>query len=328
MASPLKKQEALRLPDQIRRTILSPAPLDDAVGKQYWPDDREAIIAPEENADPIGDDAHSPVKGIVHRYPDRVLLKVTDTCAVYCRFCFRKETVGKGEGMLSAEELDSALGYIRSDETIREVILTGGDPLTLSNRRLSDLLGKLEAIPHLDIIRLHTRAPLVQPDRVDVGLVSAFLSLKKALYVVVHVNHAQEIDRPVEEAFFRLSRSGAVLLSQTVLLRGVNDKAEILESLFRTLLAHRVKPYYLHHPDLAPGTGHFRVSIKEGQDIVRAMRGKVSGLAYPTYVLDLPGGYGKMPLTPNYLEELADGAYKIEDYKGEKHLYPPKGECA
>lgn len=319
-----KKQDIPRLPVQVRRTILSPVPLEDAVGKQYVPDARENIVTPDENADPIGDDAHSPVKGIVHRYPDRVLLKITDTCAVYCRFCFRKEMVGKGEGVLSADELDAALSYVRNHTEIREVILSGGDPLTLSNRRLGDLLAILEKIPHIDIIRIHTRAPLVQPDRVDDGLTTLFLSLKKALYVVLHVNHAQEVNGAVKDAFFRLARGGAVLLSQSVLLKGINDNAAVLEDLFRTLLANRVKPYYLHHPDLAPGTGHFRLSIKEGQDIVKALRGNVTGLAYPTYVLDLPGGYGKMPLTPGYLESLADGTYLVEDYNGKKHPYPPE----
>lgn len=328
MASPLKKLDIPRLPEQVRRTILSPVPLEDAVGKQYLPDVRETLIAPEENGDPIGDDAHSPVKGIVHRYPDRVLLKITDTCSVYCRFCFRKEMVGQGEGMLSAQEIEAAIAYVRTDENIREVILTGGDPLTLSNRRMTELFAQLDSIPHLDIIRIHTRGPIVRPERVDEEMCDLFASIKRALYVVLHVNHAQEIDANVEAALKMLSRSGAVLLSQSVLLKGVNDDATVLEALFRKLLANRVKPYYLHHPDFAPGTGHFRVSIKEGQDIMKTLRGRVSGLAYPTYVLDLPGGYGKMPLTPNYLEELAGGAYRIEDYQGEKHLYPPKGNAA
>lgn len=317
----LKKTAQDNLPAQVRATILSPAPLADPVGKQYVPDAREQIITPDENADPIGDHAHTPVKGIVHRYPDRVLLKVTDTCAVYCRFCFRKEMVGQGEGVLTEDELAGAFAYIRGDKNIREVILTGGDPLTLSNRRLGAVLAALESIPHIDIIRIHTRAPLVQPARINNELAALFLSLKKALYVVLHVNHAQEINAAVRDAFFTLSRSGAVLLSQSVLLKGVNDDAAILEDLFRTLLANRVKPYYLHHPDMAPGTGHFRIPIKEGQDIVKALRGKVTGLAYPTYVLDLPGAYGKMPLTPNYIEQRADGSYIIEDYEGEKHEY-------
>lgn len=323
-----KAHPKIILTEQVRQTILSSFPLEDPVGRQYFPDGRETIVALNEDADPIGDHAYSPVKGIVHRYPDRALLKITDTCAVYCRFCFRKEMVGKGEGVLSADELFSSLSYIRGHKELREIILTGGDPLTLSNRRIEDLLKELAAIEHLDIIRIHTRAPLVQPERVDEGLAALFSSLKKALYIVLHVNHAQEIDAKVKDAFFRLSRSGAVLLSQTVLLKGVNDDAEILEDLFRTLLANRVKPYYLHHPDLAPGTGHFQVSIKQGQDIIKSLRGNISGLAYPTYVLDLPGGYGKMPLTPSYLEALSNDTYIVEDYKGQKHLYPPQAKAA
>lgn len=317
----VKQTPAIRLPDNVERTICAP---DDAVARQYLPDEREDIILPEENADPIGDTRHSPVKGLVHRYPDRVLLKITDTCAVYCRFCFRKEMVGKGEGVLSPFEIGYALNYIRQNQGIREVILSGGDPLTLSNRRLGDLLTALHSIDHLDIIRFHTRAPLVTPERVDEELVTLLAAQEKAVYVVVHVNHAQEINESVRGAFKRLSQSGAVLLSQTVLLKDINDSAETLEALFRMLLANRVKPYYLHHPDLAPGTSHFRVSIKRGQDIMKQLRGRISGLAYPTYVLDIPGGYGKVPLTASYLEELADGTYKVEDIEGRMHVYPPK----
>jgi lysine 2,3-aminomutase len=318
MSARIKKSDQPRLPTQVQATIQTK---NDPVARQYLYDPREKNIRPEENADPIGDDAHSPMKGIVHRYPDRVLLKITDTCAVYCRFCFRKEMVGQGNGILSLEEINSALGYIHSAPGVREVILTGGDPLTLSNRRLADLLAKLSQIPHLDIIRFHTRAPLVSPQRIDSELVDMIAGMNKAVYLVMHVNHAQEINEAVKAALKRLSRSGAVLLSQTVLLKDINDSATVLESLFRTLLANRVKPYYLHHPDLAPGTHHFRVSIKRGQDIMKALRGTITGLGYPTYVLDLPCGYGKMPLTPCYIETLADGSYSVEDYQGRKHMY-------
>ncbi len=318
-----KTDPALKLPEQVDHTILSP---DDAVARQYLPDDRENIILPEEDADPIGDNAHSPTKGLVHRYPDRVLLKITDTCAVYCRFCFRKEMVGKGEGVLSPFEIGDALNYIRANPQIREIILSGGDPLTLSNRRLGDVLSALGAIDHLDIIRFHTRAPLVQPSRIDEELVALLRAQTKAIYIVLHVNHPQEIDDNIKAAFQRLSHSGAVLLSQTVLLKDINNEADVLEQLFRTLLANRVKPYYLHHPDMAPGTSHFRLSIKEGQDIMRKLRGRVTGLAYPTYVLDIPGGYGKVPLNASYVEELADSTYKVTDINGHTHAYPPKGE--
>ncbi|PZQ45219.1 MAG: lysine-2,3-aminomutase-like protein [Micavibrio aeruginosavorus] len=323
MQKPASKTEPdVLLTEQVRRTIRAP---DDAVARQYLPDTRENIILPEEDSDPIGDDAHSPVKGLVHRYPDRVLFKVTDTCAVYCRFCFRKDMVGQGKGVLTPFEIGDAINYIRANPQIREVIFSGGDPLTLSNRRLENILDALNEINHLEIIRFHTRAPLVHPARIDDGLVALFQKQPKALYVVLHVNHPQEIDGTVQAVFRRLSLSGATLLSQSVLLKGINNDAAVLEQLFRTLLANRVKPYYLHHPDMATGTSHFRVTIKEGQDIMRTLRGRVTGLAYPTYVLDIPGGFGKIPLTPSYLESLENGTYNVTDVHGQTHAYPPKG---
>lgn len=320
-AASLKNDTAPRLTDQVRRTILGEDALSDPVGRQYVPDIRENILSPQEDADPIGDDAHSPCKGIVHRYPDRVLLKITDTCAVYCRFCFRKEMVGKGDGVLRDSILEEAYAYIAGKPDIREVILTGGDPLTLSNRRLKEVMDRLSALKNIDIIRFHTRAPLVNPERVDDGLIEILAGAEKAVYVVLHVNHAQEMDDNVRKSIRRLNRSGAVLLSQTVLLKDVNDDPAILADLFRTLLKNRIKPYYLHHPDLAPGTGHFRLGIERGQEIMKALRGHVTGLAWPTYVLDLPGGHGKMPLTQSYIQETAQGCYLIEDYKGNVHLY-------
>ncbi len=308
-----------RLTKQVRATMRT----DDArdpVAAQYQYDPREETILPDELDDPIGDHVHAPVKGIVHRYPDRLLLKITDSCAVYCRFCFRKEMVGKGDGMLRADELDAALDYIRRAPQVREVILTGGDPLTLSNRRLQELFDALCAIPHIDILRIHSRAPLTNPERIDDGFLAMAAALKKPLYLVVHVNHAQEIDETIKTAFHKLNRAGVVLLSQSVLLKGINDQAATLEALFRTLIAHRVKPYYLHHPDKAPGTSHFRVSIQEGQALMRVLQGRLSGIALPTYVLDIPGGHGKMPLTPVYAQEL-ETHYLVEDHKGQTHRY-------
>lgn len=293
----------------------------DAVARQYVPDDREHIILPDELADPIGDDAHSPVKGIVHRYPDRVLLKITDTCHHYCRFCFRKEMVGGGAGMLKDDVIEGAIAYIRSAPQVREVILTGGDPLTLSARRLSDLFAKLESIAHLDIIRIHSRAPITNPEILSDALLQVFENTTKALYIVVHTNHADELNAHVLAGFKKMNRAGVVLLSQSVLLKDINDDARTLENLFRMLIAHRVKPYYLHHPDKAPGTGHFRVSIDKGQEIMRALQGRLSGIAIPRYVLDIPGGHGKMPIGPCYLEQEDDGAYAVTDYRGATHRY-------
>jgi lysine 2,3-aminomutase len=294
---------------------------DDPVGRQYLPRVEELYDSPGENPDPIGDKSHSPVEGIVHRYPDRVLLMPVASCAVYCRFCFRREAVGEGKKNLSPAALEKAITYIRERPEIREVILTGGDPLILSPRRLGDLVKTLEEIPHIEILRVHSRVPVADPSRITPDLCAA-LTTKKAMYVAVHVNHAQEITPAAEEAFGMLRRADCVLLSQTVLLRGVNDNEAALENLFRRLIALRVKPYYLHHLDKAPGTAHFRVSLDAGQALVKKLRGRVSGLAQPTYVIDIPGGYGKVPVSTSYVRTVR-GQCILTDPEGNEHFYPP-----
>ncbi len=276
---------------------------------------------PEERGDPIGDDAFSPVEGIVHRYPDRVLLKLINACAVYCRFCFRREMVGPGRGALSARALAGALDYIGAHPQIWEVILTGGDPLVLSARRLGDVMRKLAAIDHVKVLRVHTRVPVAAPERVTAALVRALRAKNKASFVVLHANHPRELSKQTRAACARLVDAGIPMLSQTVLLRGVNDDAETLGALLRSLVECRIKPYYLHHADLAPGTSHFRTTIGEGQALMRALHGRFSGLCQPAYVLDIPGGHGKSPIGPNYLS--ADGA-TIEDFNGRIHRYPPQ----
>ena len=257
---------------------------------------------PEESVDPIGDDAHSPVEGIVHRYPDRVLLKLVHVCPVYCRFCFRREMVGPGRRKsLSRAALDAALGYIRAHPEIWEVILTGGDPLILSPRRLRDTMRALAAIDHVKIVRVHTRVPAVAPDLVTPALVRALKASGKAAYVVLHANHPRELTARARAACARIVDAGIPMLSQSVLLRGVNDDAATLGALMRTLVECRIKPYYLHHGDLAPGTAHLRTTIAEGQALMRALHGRLSGLCQPAYVLDIPGGHGKAPVGPCYL---------------------------
>ncbi|MBX6366980.1 MAG: lysine-2,3-aminomutase-like protein [Rhodospirillales bacterium] len=288
----------------------------DPIGRQFVPSEGELAITPEERLDPIGDAAHEAVPGLVHRYPDRVLLKPHHACAVYCRFCFRREQVGPGGAALDARSLERALDYIRARPAIWEVILSGGDPLLLSPRRLKALIGKLDEIPHLGSIRIHTRVPVVAPERVS----AAALAAEKAVWVVLHVNHARELSEEARRAIGKLVRAGIPLLAQTVLLKGVNDDPDTLEALFRALVALRVKPYYLHHPDLAPGTASFRGTIEAGQAAMRALRGRLSGIAQPTYVLDIPGGYGKVPVGPVYL---ADGI--VEDPWGGKHSLNPEG---
>src|ERR1700692_4806894 len=285
--------------------------------RQFGPEPRERHMDPGESNDPIGDDAHSPVEGIVHRYPDRVLLKLVNACAVYCRFCFRREMVGPGRGGLSPAALGAALDYIRQTPQIWEVILTGGDPLVLSPRRLQDVVHELAAIAHVKVIRVHTRVPVAAPERITAALVRA-LRTDKATFVVLHANHPRELTAQVRAACARLIDAGIPMLSQSVLLRGVNDDAETLGALLRALVECRIKPYYLHHADLAPGTAHLRTTIAEGQALMRPLHGRTSGLCQPSYVLDIPGGHGKSPIGPRYLS--ADGAV-IEDYCGRLHAY-------
>jgi lysine 2,3-aminomutase len=296
----------------------------DPIARQFVPSVAELTTTPEERADPIGDLAHSPVEGIVHRYPDRVLLKVVHVCPVYCRFCFRREMVGpQGLGTLSGAQLEAALAYIRAHPEIWEVILTGGDPFVLSPRRLGEIMAGLAGIEHVRVVRLHTRVPVVEPERVTDELVLALTSAGKATYVALHANHPREFAPAARRAVARLVDAGIPLVSQTVLLRGVNDDPAVLEALMRTFVENRVKPYYLHHPDLAPGTSHFRLSIAEGQALVRDLRGRVSGLCQPTYVLDLPGGHGKVPLGPCAVRLHDDGTTVVEDRHGALHAYPP-----
>lgn len=290
-----------------------------AVDLQFVPTEQEAVIRPEELTDPIGDDLFRPTPAITHRYPDRVILHATQTCEVYCRFCFRREAVGD-DGQLTATEFEAAVTYLRNTPQIREVILTGGDPMILSPRRLKDMLDALSAIPHIDVIRFHTRVPVVAPHKITDALLSA-LDIRPAVFVVIHTNHAAELTPEAEAALRRLVRSGTPLLSQSVLLRGVNDTVEALGDLFRALLRNRVKPYYLHHCDLARGTSHFRTTIAEGQALMRALRGNMSGIALPTYVLDIPGGHGKMPIGPDYVSRASDGIYRVTDYRGVIHDY-------
>jgi lysine 2,3-aminomutase len=268
---------------------------DDEIGLQYIPDAAELITAPHELEDPTADAPFTPVKGVVHRYPDRALLKPLLACPVYCRFCFRREVVGPDGGLLSEAELEAAIAWLAATPAIREVILTGGDPLMLSARRLAWLVERLSAIPHIELLRIHTRVPVADPGRVTPALVAA-LDSTKAFYLCVHANSAKEFTAEAGAALARLNRAGVVLLGQSVLLRGVNDTPEALEALFRTMLRHRVKPYYLHQLDPAPGTARFRVEEAEGLRLVEGLRGKLSGLAQPVYVRETPGGGGKVPV--------------------------------
>src|SRR5215470_839271 len=275
----------------------------DPIARQFVPDPAELDARPEERADPIGDDAYSPVEGIVHRYPDRVLLKLVHICPVYCRFCFRREMVGPGGRRgLTAVKRDAAYRYIRQHPDIWEVILTGGDPLVLPVRRLRAAVETLAAIDHVKIIRVHTRMPAVAPERITAELVAALRAPGKTTYVALHANHPGELSPAARAACARIVDAGIPMLSQTVLLRGVNDDVKTLSALMRAFVECRIKPYYLHHADLAPGTGHLRTSIETGQDLMRQMRGRFPRLCQPAHMLDIPGGAGKIPNGPSYVE--------------------------
>jgi len=307
----------------------------DPIARQFVPSPEELTSQVGERADPIGDHAHSPVPGIVHRYPDRVLFKLVHVCAVYCRFCFRREMVGPGkESALSDSAYSSALDYIRRHSTIWEVILTGGDPLMLSPRRLAEIMADLVGIEHVRIIRIHTRVPVADPSRLNAEMVAALKVSGAATWVALHANHARELTDKARAACARLIDAGIPMVSQSVLLCGVNDSVEALEELMRALVACRIKPYYLHHGDLAPGTAHLRTTLARGQELMRELRGRLSGLCQPEYVLDIPGGHGKSPVGPNYLqaedsfarerESREETRYRVTDYCGDVHLYPPK----
>ncbi len=299
---------------------------DDPIARQYLPSREELTVQPGESPDPIGDHSHSPVEGIVHRYPDRVLFKLVHVCAVYCRFCFRREMVGPGrESALSQPTYRGALDYIRSHGEIWEVILTGGDPLMLSPRRLAEIMADLAAIDHVRIIRLHTRIPVADPGRIDDEMVGALKVAGAVTWVALHANHPRELTDNARTACARMVDAGIPMVSQSVLLRGVNDDAATLEALMRAFVECRIKPYYLHHGDLAPGTAHLRTTLEEGQQLMRTLRGRVSGLCQPDYVLDIPGGHGKAPIGPNYLSREPDPElrYRVVDYCGDVHLYPP-----
>ena len=309
--------------------LIDPSDPHDPIARQFVPDPAELDAVVPERADPIGDDANSPCEGIVHRYPDRVLLKLAHVCAVYCRFCFRREMVGPGRRRaLSQAALASALAYIRAHGEIWEVILTGGDPLILSPRRLRSVMGALAPIEHVKVVRFHTRVPVAAPALITRPLVRALKSSGKATYVVLHANHPRELTPAARAACARLIDAGIPMLSQSVLLRGVNDDAATLAELMRSLVECRIKPYYLHHGDLAPGTAHLRTTIPQGQGLMRALQGHVSGLCQPAYVLDIPGGHGKSPIGPTYLRPAgaACGAdsFEVEDFRGGRHFYPPQ----
>ena len=290
------------------------------IRKQAVPVAAEYDPSPNDRIDPLAEDAHMPVPGLVHRYPDRVLLLAVEVCAMYCRFCTRSRVVGTAAGYSRSANLEAALDYIRRNPSIRDVLVSGGDPLTLSDKRLDQLLGKLQEIPHVEFIRIGTRNPVTLPYRVTPSL-CAVLRKRKPIWMSLHFNHPKEITPEVQEACGRLADAGVPLGSQTVLMRNINDDPQVLRRLMHELLKIRVRPYYLYQCDPVKGTAHFRTPIKQGLRIIEELRGHTSGYAVPTYVVDAPGGGGKIPLMPDYVVSAKDGEWVLRNFAGKRFIY-------
>ncbi|MTI84583.1 MAG: lysine 2,3-aminomutase [Firmicutes bacterium] len=295
--------------------LMDPDDPDCPVRKQAVPVSMELQDGDYEMEDPLGEDQDSPVPGVTHRYPDRILLLVTDQCSMYCRHCTRRRYAGARDQARPKNQLEKALEYIRSRPMIRDVLLSGGDSLCISDERLEYLLGSLRLIPHVEIIRIGTRTPVVMPQRITNDLC---MIIKKyhPIWLNTHFNHPKEITEESREACNRLLEVGVPLGNQTVLLRGVNDCPYVIKDLMHQLLQIRVRPYYLYQCDLSPGIEHFRTSVAKGIEIIEMLRGHTSGLAVPTYVVDAPGGGGKIPLSPQYLISQSENKVILRNYEG------------
>lgn len=307
-------------------SLISPNDAADPLRKTVIPGRQEHIRADGEWCDPLGEERHSPVPGIVHTYPDKVLFLVTDVCATYCRYCTRSRRVGDGVATPVRSMWAGALDYLRSHPEVRDVLVSGGDPLVLSDDNLDWLLGRLRAIPHVEMLRIGTKIPMVMPQRITPALVKV-LRAYHPLFFSIHCTHPAELTAESARACGRLADAGIPLGSQTVLLAGVNDDPATLKELMLGLLKIRVRPYYLHQCDAVAGSAHFRVPIARGQEIIRSLHGFTSGYAVPTYMLDAPGGGGKVPLTPSYVEGQENGSLRVRNYRGVSYTYPDAEKC-
>jgi lysine 2,3-aminomutase len=290
------------------------------IRRQAIPRVEEIHLSKNEMVDPLGEDKHSPVPGLVHRYPDRVLLLVTDQCAVYCRYCTRRRLVGSHERSITQGNFEEVLRYLKSHRKVRDVLLSGGDPLLLENERLEEILSRLRALPHIELLRIGTRVPVTLPQRITGGLVR-MLKKYHPLMISIHFTHPKEITEAVRRACSELADGGIPLGSQTVLLKGINDKPYIMKKLVQELLKIRVRPYYIYQCDLAMGTEHFRTSVATGIQIIEKLRGHTTGYAVPTYVVDAPGGGGKIPLQPDYVVSRGKGKIALRNYEGKIFEY-------
>lgn len=288
---------------------------NDPIRKQAIPRIQESYIASVDMADPLHEDGDAPVPGMTHRYPDRVLLLLTDQCAMYCRHCTRRRKAGENDAPMPEENVERALQYIREHKEVRDVILSGGDPLTLSDERIDDVLDKLAKIDHVDIVRLGSRMPVVLPQRVSDDLLHV-LKQYKFLWLNTHFNHPNELAEENAIGLARLAEIGVVLSNQSVLLKGVNDHVDVMKELVHKLVKNRVRPYYIYQCDLSEGISHFRTPVAKGIEIMESLRGHTSGLCIPTYVVDAPGGGGKIPVMPNYLISQMPGRIVLRNYEG------------
>lgn len=296
-------------------SLIDPEDPDDPIRKQIIPTADEISPFTGMMEDSLAEDRHSPVPGLVHRYPDRVLMLITTQCASYCRYCTRSRIVGDPAANFSRAEFEAQLEYLQNTPQVRDVLLSGGDPLTIAPRQLEEILSRLRAIPHIEIIRIGSRVPVFMPQRVTDELTD-MLQKYHPIWMNIHVNHPNEISQELEAACDRLTRAGIPLGNQSVLLAGVNDCAHIQRQLVQDLVRIRVRPYYLYQCDLVEGAGHFRTPVGKGIEIIEALRGHTSGFAVPTYVVDAPGGGGKIPVMPNYLISQSDHKVVLRNYEG------------
>lgn len=307
--------------------LIDPTDENCPIRRQVVPRVEETVTAPWERSDPCGEEAHSPVPGLVHRYPDRVLFLVTDRCAAYCRYCTRSRMVSNASGYDFHPELDRQIDYIRRHPEVRDVLLSGGDPLLLSDEKLDELLGALRAIPHVEFLRIGTRIPIFLPQRIT-PVLCAVLRRYHPLFISIHTNHPRELTLEARAALERLADAGIPLGNQSVLLRHVNDDPEVMRALVQKLLMCRVRPYYLYQCDLIAGSAHLRTSVRQGLEIMRQLRGHTTGYAVPTYVIDAPGGGGKIPVGPEYVVQHTSERVLLRNYKGEWFEYPEAPEEA
>jgi len=291
------------------------------IRKQVIPNIKESYIAPGESSDPVGEEGTMPVPGIVHRYPDRVLFLVTDRCASYCRYCTRSRLVSNAQSYDFHPELEQGLKYIESHPEIRDVLISGGDPLLLSDAKIDSLLGRLRAIPHVEFIRMGSRIPVFLPQRITPELAEIFRK-HGPIWMSIHTNHPKEVTQELAVACERLSLAGVPLGNQSVLLDGINDSVEVMKSLVHRLLMIRVRPYYLYACDLIEGSTHFRAPIQKGIEIIRGLRGHTTGYSIPQLVVDGPGGGGKIPLNPEYVQAIHDGVLELRNFEDRTYIYP------